>query len=602
MQEAATLTESDTKARIHNMPFGAEVLPGGVRFRIFAPAAESVSVLLEGREQAFTLNRSDDGWHEAIVPEAHAGSRYRYELPDRLHVPDPASRFQPEDVTGPSEVIDPASFTWTDSVWRGRPWAETVLYEMHIGTFTPEGTFIAATERLDYLAWLGVTAIEVMAINDFAGTRGWGYDGVLPYAPDSAYGRPDDVKAFIDAAHARGLAVIFDVVYNHFGPEGNYISRYFPQICSEGHDTAWGKAMNFDGEGSAEVRAFFLHNALYWIEEFHADGLRIDASHAMIDTSPKHILDEMAEQVRACAAGREIHLILEDEENVSSRLMRGDNGATPLFTAQWNHDMTHLLSASMGNIAPERDSQSDETGKTATMLAQGYVLTPTAQQHPDEVRCKVPPTAYIAFLQTHDLIGNRISAERLDLLVSKEALRAVSAVLLLLPQTPMLFMGQEWSASQHFPFFCDYHGDLAVKIRDGRADSLRKMHSTDDLSGAFDPGAESTFLSAKLNWDELGHEPHATELAWFRDILHVRRERIAPLLADLHERCGNAEVLAPGAFVIAWHFAGKTLTLCANLAWSERGGFPSAGETIWVEGGQPADDQLGAWSVRWSLV
>ena len=208
------------------------------------------------------------------------------------------------------------------------------------------------------------------------------------------------------------------MVYNHFGPEGNYISRYFPQICSSGHDTAWGKAMNFDGEGSAEVRAFFLHNALYWIEEFHADGLRIDASHAMIDTSPKHILDEMAEQVRACAAGREVHLILEDEENVSQRLVRTrGRRARRCSTAQWNHDMTHLLSAAFGNIAPDRDGNTDETRKTATMLAEGYVLTPTAQQHADDVRCKVPPTAYIAFLQTHDLIGNRIAAERLDKLV-----------------------------------------------------------------------------------------------------------------------------------------------------------------------------------------
>jgi malto-oligosyltrehalose trehalohydrolase len=584
------------------MPFGAEVVPGGVRFRIFAPAAERMSLLLQGHPQPLALHRTDDGWHELIVPEAHAGSRYRYQLPDGTQVPDPASRFQPEDVTGPSEVIDPAAFAWTDGAWRGRPWSQAVLYELHIGTFTPEGTFRAATERLDYLQWLGVTAIEVMAINDFAGTRGWGYDGVLPHAPDSAYGRPDDVKAFIDAAHARGLQVIFDVVYNHFGPDGNYISRYFPQICSEGHDTAWGKAMNFDGDGNAEVRAFFLHNALYWIEEFHADGLRIDASHAMIDTSPKHILDEMAEQVRACAAGREVHLILEDEANASGRLGRSSDGTTPLYTAQWNHDMTHLLSASMGNIAPDRDSQSDETHKTATMLAEGYVLTPTAQQQPEDIRCKVPPTAYIAFLQTHDLIGNRIAAERLDRLVSKEALRAVSSILLLLPQTPMLFMGQEWMASQPFPFFCDYQGELAGKIRDGREDSLRKMHSTDDLSGATDPGAESTFLSAKLNWDQLGHEPHASELAWYRNILGVRRNRTAPLLADLHERCGRTFVLGPGAFTIAWPFAGNTLTLSANLTWSEHSGFPTGGETIWLEGWQPAEDQLGAWSVRWSLL
>ena len=596
----ASLTDPEQTKRVHRMPFGAEVLPEGVRFRIFAPAADRIDLVLEGADQPLTLHRSEDGWHELAVEGAHAGCRYRYRLPDGTEVPDPASRFQPEDVTGPSEVIDPAGFAWSDEGWRGLPWAQAVLYELHVGTFTPEGTFRAAIDRLDYLQWLGITAIEVMAINDFAGTRGWGYDGVLPYAPDSAYGRPDDVKAFIDAAHARGLAVIFDVVYNHFGPEGNYISRYFPQICSEGHDTAWGKAMNFDGKGNAEVRAFFLHNALYWIEEFHADGLRIDASHAMIDHSPKHILDEMAEQVRACAAGREIHLILEDEENVSGRLVRTADGGTPLYTAQWNHDMTHLLSASMGNIAPDRDPQADETGKTATMLAQGYVLTPTVQQHPENILCKVPPTAYIGFLQTHDLIGNRIAAERLDRLVSKEALHAVTAILLLLPQTPMLFMGQEWLASQPFPFFCDYKGDLARKIREGRADSLRKMHSTDDLGGAFDPGAESTFRAAQLDWNQLGHEPHATELGWYRNILGVRRDHVAPLLADLRERCGSARVLSPGAFVIDWHFAGRTLTLSANLTWTEHGMFAAAGQTLWLEGWQDGE-RLGPWSVRWSL-
>ena len=593
-------TASETR-RVHAMPFGAEVLPDGVRFRIFAPAAERMGLQIEGRDAPFALESYADGWHGLVTAEARVGSRYRYVLPDGLQVPDPASRFQPDDVTGPSEVIDPAAFAWTDAAWRGRPWNQTVLYEMHIGSFTGEGTFRAAIGRLDYLSWLGITAIEVMAINDFAGTRGWGYDGVLPYAPDSAYGRPGDVKAFIDAAHARGLGVILDVVYNHFGPEGNYISRYFPQICSEGHDTAWGKAMNFDGAGSAEVRAFFLHNALYWVEEFHVDGLRIDASHAMIDGSPKHILDELAEQVRACAAGREIHLILEDEQNVAQRLTPVAGGSAPLYNAQWNHDMTHLLSASMGNIAPQRDPQGTGTQNTATMLAEGYVLAPSTRQDPEDVRCRVPPTAYIAFLQTHDLIGNRIAAERLDRLVSREALRAAAAVLLLLPQTPMLFMGQEWSATQPFPFFCDYRGDLAGKIRDGRADSLRRMHNTDDLRGAFDPGAESTFRAAHLDWNELGHEPHATELAWYRNILRVRRERVTPLPADAGERCGKTHVLSPGAFTVTWRFADKTLTLCANLCGSGSGGYPSTGETIWLEGAQPAPGQLAPWSVRWSI-
>ena len=586
------------------MPFGTELTPEGVRFRIYAPAAGQIRLVRGGTEEALQLQKREDGWHELVTPKAQAGSRYQYQLPDGTIIPDPASRFQPEDVAGPGEVIDPATFTWTDYEWRGRPWSQAILYEMHIGAFTPEGTFRAATEKLDYLADLGITAIELMTITDFAGTRGWGYDTVLPFAPDSAYGRPDDLKAFINAAHARGLQVIFDVVYNHFGPEGNYLPKYFPQICSAEHDTAWGKGFNFDGPGSEQVRAFFLHNALFWVEEYHADGLRLDASHMIIDHSPKHILDEIAEAVRAAAPGREVHLILEDEENVSPRLARTPDGATPLYTAQWNHDMSHLLSAAFGNLCPDRDGNGDETEDAALMLAEGYVLTPTAKEHPDELRCKVPPSAFIAYLQTHDLIGNRTAAERLDKLVPHPALRAATAIMLLLPQTPMLFMGQEWAASQPFPFFCDYHGDLAGKIRSGRCDFLHSLHNTDDLSAAPDPGAESTFRSAHLDWNELDQEPHKTELDWFRRILAVRRDRLMPLLQNVKDRCGKHTRLSPATFTITWHL-GKdhTLTLQANLCDQSHDGFPPPeGEILWLEGTQQTPTQLGPWSALWTLA
>ncbi len=591
----------EQQSRVHRMPFGAELTREGVRFRLYAPAADHVLLELTGTHEPL-LMQHEGGWHELSTHEAYPGSCYRYILPDGTRVPDPASRFQPEDVAGPSEVIDPCAFVWTDTSWRGRPWSEAVLYELHVGTFTVEGTFRAAAEKLDYLAGLGITAIELMTITDFPGTRGWGYDGVLPYAPDSAYGRPDDLKAFINAAHARGLQVIFDVVYNHFGPEGNYLPKYFPQICSEQHDTAWGKGFNFDGPGSAETRSFFLHNALYWIEEFHTDGLRIDASHMMIDHSPKHILEHLAEQVRACAAGREVHLILEDEENVSPLLARSPDGGVPLYTAQWNHDMTHLLSAAFGNLCPKRDPDGEETSKTAAMLAEGYILTPSAQQHPDELRCKVPPCANIAFLQTHDLIGNRIAAERLDQLVPHEALRAATAILLLMPQIPMLFMGQEWAAPQPFPFFCDYHGDLAGKVRSGRCDFLRRLHNTDNLQAAPDPGAESTFRSAQLHWEDLEQEPHASELDWFKRILAVRREYIRPLLESMNARCGKAKTLAPGAFTISWPLENRQLTLHANLSDNVQSGFPSfEGKTLWLEGSQPAETSLASLTTLWTL-
>src|SRR6267142_249468 len=284
--------------RRHSMPFGAECLDNGkVRFRLWAPKAERVDVCLANQEP-LALSKLEDGWFE-LVTHTSAGSRYQFQINGQTKVPDPASRFQPSDVHGPSQVIDPAAFEWQDEKWRGRPWEEAVIYELHVGAFTPEGTFAAAEQRLDYLADLGITAIELMPIADFAGARNWGYDGVLPFAPDNCYGHPDDLKRLIQAAHRKGLTVLLDVVYNHFGPEGNYLRLYAPQFFNAAHRTPWGDAVNFDGEHSRPVRDFFVHNALYWIEEFHLDGLRIDAVHAIADDSPMHIVAEIAEAIAA---------------------------------------------------------------------------------------------------------------------------------------------------------------------------------------------------------------------------------------------------------------------------------------------------------------
>ncbi len=281
------------------MPFGAEVLTDGrVRFRIFAPAASSMRLQIEGVDELLALVSEGNGWYCLTTDRASAGTRYTFRLPDGIAIPDPASRFQPEDLGGSSEVIDPEAFPWSCPDWKGRPWEEAVLYELHLGTFTREGTFQSAIEKLDHLAALGITAIELMCLADFAGNRNWGYDPVLLYAPDSAYGRPEHMKAFIDAAHARGIMVILDVVYSHFGPEGNYLSRYFPQILSPRHTTPWGSALNFDGLGSGEVRELVMQNALYWIEEFQVDGLRLDASHAIIDDGPRHVLDDLRDRVK----------------------------------------------------------------------------------------------------------------------------------------------------------------------------------------------------------------------------------------------------------------------------------------------------------------
>ena len=622
------------------MPFGAEIAAdGSVRFRLFAPAVDHVGLVLNGRDgDPLPLTAEGDGWFSLTTAEARAGSCYRFVLPDGFEVPDPASRYQPEDVHGPSEVIDPTTYCLAAMpAWCGRPWEQAVLYELHVGTFTKEGTFRAAIPHLDHLVALGITAIELMALWDFAGNRNWGYDGVLLYAADSAYGRPEEVKAFIDAAHARNMMVILDVVYNHFGPEGNYLPMYFPQISSEEHCTPWGKSLNFDGKGTFkgeadtepdgsnstslgghhahEVRELIIHNALYWIEEFHADGLRLDASHAMIDESPRHILEELRDRVVEAAGGRTVHLILENEDNIAERLGRDQHGQPTDCTAQWNHDITHLLAAVLGKPCEERrgpdgsspDWQEKDAGETERLgkaLANGFVIAAEEKGRTD--LCKhIPPTAYIGFIQTHDLVGNRIFGDRISGLITPEALRAIAAVALLLPQIPMLFMGEEWAATTPFPFFCDYHGDLAEAVKKGRCEQLSNQDpkpSDDEMRRAPDPQAESTLRSAQLDWDELKQPEHARMLDWYRRVLAARQRAVVPLLGGLVCSCGHADVIGPGALAVRWTLtAGAKLHLQTNLCGGETTGFPpQPGDEFWLEG-SAHDDALGPWSVRWSV-
>ena len=593
-------------SRRHLMPFGAEVDgDGSVRFRIFAPDVSTMELVLDGEAGAIAMPAQAGGWFEVRTARARSGSRYRFRLPDGLMVPDPVTRYQPEDVDGPSEVIDPLEFAWHDAGWRGRPWVEVVLYELHVGAFTPEGTFRSAVTKLDYLAEMGITAIELMCIADFAGNRNWGYDNVLFYAPDSAYGRPEDVKTFVDAAHARGMMVILDVVYNHFGPEGNYITKYFHQICSDKHSTPWGSSLNFDGERSDEVRAFILHNALYWIEEFHVDGLRLDASHRLIDDRPKHLLEELDERVRELAGDRHVHLILEDEYNAAQRLTRDGDGRALEYKAQWNHDITHLLGGAMSVSCMEQNGDAlGETDKLGRAIAGGFVIA-AEMDGSAAAKPKVPPTAFVAFMQTHDLVGNRIFGDRVHATAKPEAVRATAAIYLLLPQIPMLFMGEEWAASTPFPFFSDYHGALAEAVRKGRCEQLEKSEpkpTREELARAPNPQAEETFRSAQLRWDEMEKEGHAGGVDWYRRVLAVRRESVIPLLAGLHETRSRYEVIAPGALKVEWVLAGGvTLQLAANLCAQARGGFGERLERlVWLQGSERDGGELGPWSVRWS--
>jgi maltooligosyltrehalose trehalohydrolase len=587
------------------MPFGCELTGAGAHFRFFAPAAHQVKLELNGSPKLHSMEPCGNGWHQLLITGARAGTRYRFALPDGTRVPDPASRFQPDDLTGPSQIIDPCAYAWSDSQWTGRPWSEAVLYELHVGAFTREGTNQVAFSNLRQLGDLGSTRIEQKALADFPGARNWGYDGVLLYAPDSVYGRPEDLKALVDAAHARGIMVLLDVVYNHLGAQANLIPRYWPNFLSPIHDTPWGKPPNFDADGACEVREFIIHNALYWIEEFHVDGLRLDASHDMRDSSQRHILDELADRIHTAAPHRDVHLILEDEHNASARLLRDLNGKPSLCSAQWNHQMAHLRELASDTETARQGGLAKLTETIARMVAIGFAGTTPAAKESDAIDCRVPPTAYISFLQTHDLVGNDLTGERAYAKFPLRINRALSATYLLVPQIPMLFMGDEWGASTPFQFFCDFSGDMADKIRSGRRAFLKKeLHLEDaDLDHMPDPLAPEAFLVSHLNWNEPTEPEHADWLQWYRRILTVRREHITPLLRTVNDRCGDYKVLSPGAFTAHWTLGGNArLTLDANLCDHPTDTFaPPEGDTLWLEGESPNPTTLAPWSVRFTL-
>lgn len=563
--------------RRHNMPFGAELTPDGqVRFRLWAPAAREVELMLHreaGEPRALKMSAQPGGWFELVSGEARAGSRYRYRIDGKTEVPDPASRSNPDDIQGPSEVIDPDEFEWDDAAWSGRPWHEAVIYELHVGTFSPEGTFAGVARKLDHLVGLGVTAIELMPIADFPGKRGWGYDGVLQFAPESAYGRPEELKSLIAAAHRHGIAVILDVVYNHFGPEGNYLHIYAPRFFTDRHHTPWGAAINFDSPGSHNVRDFYIHNTLYWLEEYRFDGLRFDAVHAILDDSEPNIMTEIARAVRTGPGReREIFLVLENGANHARFL--GPPGAADTFDAQWNDDVHHCLHTL---LTGEKDGYyADYVENPYAMLcrclAEGFGYQGQVSAHlglpRGEPSAHLPPTAFINFLQNHDQIGNRALGERIGAIArSEEALRAGYAVLLLAPSVPMLFMGEEWEASQPFPYFCDFEPGLAAKVREGRKREFSRFEKFSGKGRAAlpDPTAIDTFRSAHLDWSALQQPQHADALDKFQRLLAIRQRDIAPLISKI--RSGTCTKLeASGAFAVDWGLEdGSTLHLLANL-------------------------------------
>ncbi len=552
------------------MPFGAELTADGrVRFRLWAPSARNVELVIHDGP-TLTMPAASDGWYELVTSEARTGTRYQYRIDGKLDVPDPASRFNPNDVAGPSQVVDPEAFEWDDGGWRAPPWHEAAVYELHVGTFSEEGTFSGATSKLDHLSELGITVIELMPVADFPGARGWGYDGVLLYAPESAYGTPADLKAFVAAAHRRGIAVMLDVVYNHFGPEGNYLNAYACDFFTERHKTPWGDAINFDGPTSRTVRDFFIHNTLYWLEEYHFDGLRFDAVHAIKDDSEPHLMIEIARRVRSGpGASRNIYLVLENGAN-QARLLGPDK-----CDAQWNDDVHHCLHTILTGESDGyyEDYVDNPHAMLCRCLAEGFGYQGEQSRHEGHARGEpsrhLPPTAFVIFQQNHDQIGNRALGERLCHLVKNEdALRAAAAVVLLAPSVPMLFMGEEWAAPQPFPYFCDFQADLARAVREGRKREFAKFARFSDPEHAHripDPTDARTMATARLDWSCTSQPEHAKWLDHYRRLLAIRKRDIAPRIPEIHSgTCVKLE--ANGAFAVDWRLQRQSvLHLLANL-------------------------------------
>jgi maltooligosyltrehalose trehalohydrolase len=585
---------------MNGRPFGARLTADGVSFGLWAPAAKRVDLLLE---KPHPLRRDENGWFSADIPGVKAGTRYKFRIDDEIDVPDPASAFQPDDVSGPSEVIDHAAYRWRASDWRGRPWPEAVVLESHVGTFTPEGTFSAMIGKLDHLVTSGFTALELMPLADFAGSRNWGYDGVLWYAPDSAYGRPDDLKALIDAAHLRGLMVFLDVVYNHFGPEGNYLGRYAPDIFTE-TQTPWGSAIDYRVR---EVRAFAIENALYWLRDYRFDGLRLDAVHAIPDLGEIPMLHDLSVAAGELAAktGRHIHLILENDDNAASVLDAMQEPPRGKYRAQWNDDYHHAWHVLLTGEAHGyyRDYQRSPRRDIARTLGSGFAYQGEASVHRGgrlrgEPSGELAPTAFVNFVQNHDQIGNRALGDRLDSHVSATAIEAAQAITLLAPAIPMLFMGEEWGSKAPFPFFCDFQGDLAEAVRNGRRKEFDEAYAKygDEIP---DPLQLSTFRSAVLDWGARNEPPGRQRLALVRNLLAIRRREIVPRLAGA--TFGEAQAANDGLLAVNWRMGdGTRLRLIANLSANETSiqRLDRAGRQIW--GGEPGE-RIAPWSVFWRL-
>lgn len=579
------------------LPVGAEPLTdGGTHFRVWAPRRRRVEVVLVGGA-ATELTAEPGGYFSGRVASARAGSLYQFRLDgDSYLYPDPISRFQPEGPHGPSQVIDPGAFRWTDSAWRGAALAGQVIYEMHLGTFTPEGTWDAAIRELPELAGMGITVLEVMPVAEFPGRFGWGYDGVNLFAPTRLYGNPDDFRRFVDRAHALGMGVILDVVYNHFGPDGNYLKQFSEDYFSSRYKNEWGEALNFDGDNAAGAREYFIANAGYWIDEFHLDGLRLDATQQIFDASPTHVLTEIGQRVREAARGRAT-LIVAENESQESRLARPVERGGYGLDGLWNDDYHHSAVVALTGHNPAY--YSDYHGDPQEFIAAikwGYLYQGQYYSWQKKRRgapaLDLPPEAFVTFLENHDQVANSGRGQRLASLTSPGRLKALTALTLLGPGTPMLFQGQEYASTRPFFYFADHNPDLARLVAKGRREFLGQFPSLAlKVTQAIlpDPADPETFQRCKLDFGERERNPEMVTL--HRDLLRLRRED--PVFRTARRRGVDGAVLGASAFVLRF-FAddGADRLLVINL-----------GRDLLLS---PAPEPLLAppeghrWSVRWS--
>jgi maltooligosyltrehalose trehalohydrolase len=551
------LGDRSAPAATWQMTLGANVESVGVRFRVWAPKRARVDVVLEEDGRSFPLLQDEAGYFSGLVPIASAGMRYRYRLDNGEAYPDPCSRYQPDGPHGPSLIVDPSAYEWQTTEWSGIRMPGQVIYELHVGTFTPEGTLDAAIGQLDELKDFGITVVELMPMAEFPGRWNWGYDGVDLFAPAHVYGDPHALKRFVDAAHARGLGVILDVVYNHFGPDGNYLPVYSDQYVTDRHPNEWGQAVNYDGPGSSGVRDFVVQNACYWISEFRLDGLRLDAVHAIYDDSPLHVMAEMSQQARAAAGERSIVLIAECESQLIHTVKPLEEGGWGL-DGVWSDDFHHVCRVAMtGRSEAYFTDYRGTAQELLSVIKRGFLYQGQRYEWQKKARGTVvknePAHAFVFYLQNHDQVANHLSGDRMHAFAAPGRYRALVALMLLAPETPLLFMGQEFGASTRFLFFADHHSDLAAKVYEGRKKFLCEFpeYATPEAQKAVpDPADARTFEQSRLDFSERSR--HAALYRLHRDLLALRREDC--VLARQDRRAIDGAVL--GTQALALRYAG----------------------------------------------